>query len=180
MSRTRNSSILVMAIHGCKIEPGTTELAQTITRGFGNFYSFCGKLSRYTDTQHLFDPELHVTSTHFDDPVLQAMTSSAKDCLSLHGRGNEKIGFCIGGGNEAIRKKLRIELQKEFPQDQACVLCCPPYHGLSKKNPVNQCANPGVQIEMSASVRKKILKSDRYRKKLAQVLKKIIQRTVVK
>lgn len=164
---------LVMAMHGCKIEQGTTELAQEIAGEKHSLYSFCGikESKQYPDL--LLDPLLHITSAHFDEPKLLEMLKGAQSCISIHGFSNDGVDFCVGGRGEKRRAEIVKTLTREFPEFKSCELCCKPYLGISKKNPVNQCKNPGVQIEMSARVRKKILENVEFKKKLAQALRLI-------
>ena len=59
---TNNKDILVTAIHGGGIEPGTSELAKLISKkGDYNLYSFEGLMKSNNQ-------KLHITSTSFDDP----------------------------------------------------------------------------------------------------------------
>lgn len=60
----KDNNILLTAIHGGGIEPGTTELARRVSNvGKYNFYSFEGLRKHNND-------QLHVTSTNYDEPKL--------------------------------------------------------------------------------------------------------------
>ncbi|TGZ37611.1 hypothetical protein EN805_34130, partial [bacterium M00.F.Ca.ET.162.01.1.1] len=62
IKKTNNKDILITAIHGGGIEPGTSELAKIISKkGDFNLYSFEGLLKSN-------NKQLHITSTNFDDP----------------------------------------------------------------------------------------------------------------
>ncbi|MCM0605597.1 MAG: poly-gamma-glutamate hydrolase family protein [Xanthomonadaceae bacterium] len=162
---------LVMAMHGCKVEQGTTELSEAIAGEKYSYYSFCGLKEEKKYPELLLDPLLHITSAHFDEPKLMEMVNKCDRCLSIHGFSNDGVDFCIGGRNDVRRAELLKSLLRDFPEFKSCELCCKPYLGISKKNPVNLCKTPGVQIEMSARVRKKILEDSEFKKKLAQAMR---------
>lgn len=63
----RDSPVLITAVHGGAIERGTTEIAQYLSEiGDFSFYSFKGVRKNKNN-------ELHVTSTHFDEPNLKKL-----------------------------------------------------------------------------------------------------------
>lgn len=159
-----NFPILIMAIHGCQIEPGTSELAQSIAGKDLNFYNFCGKKTE----------GLHITSTNFDEPGLIEMTMNSQSCLSIHGYRGDEADFCLGGRDDELRKVILEKLRSEFPQFTTCDLCCPPLLGLAHKNPVNRCQNQGVQIEMSPRVRRTILENSSFKQRLSILLREAL------
>ena len=57
------SDVAVVAIHGGKIEPGTSELARAVARDDHPFYLFEGLKPQG-------NRDLHISSGRFDDPVL--------------------------------------------------------------------------------------------------------------
>jgi phage replication-related protein YjqB (UPF0714/DUF867 family) len=160
--RVGSGDSLVMAIHGGTIEAGTTELADAIAADKFSFYSFTG----LSDDYH----GLHLTSTDFDEPRLSELTQNAKNCLSLHGLKDDQADFCIGGANAAKRKALAGLLAQKFPKWRTCELCCPPNSGTSKKNVVNRCKLPGVQIEMGQSLRLELQTNKAFLKDLSKIL----------
>ena len=174
ISVPRESKKLIMALHGCNVEQGTTELATAIAGSRHSLYSFCGLSTEGKYKNLLLDSLLHITSTHFDEPKLKEMTALANDCISIHGFGDDKIDFCVGGSNATRRSKLASQLSVQFPEFKTCELCCKPYNGTAARNPVNQCGTQGgVQVEMSPKVRRKILQSRSFKKKLAAAFKEL-------
>lgn len=164
---TGQSDALVMAIHGGKIEVGTTELAKDVAKKDLGLYSFQG----LKDDSH----RLHITATHFDEPKLMDLLPQAERCLSLHGLGEDGVDFCVGGADVEGRKSYVAALTKAFPTAKSCELCCGPNAGVSPDNVANRCGEtgdePGVQIEMSPSIRMKMLKDPSFRKKVAKVMR---------
>lgn len=166
--KERLSKILVSAFHGGYVEPGSTELADEITKNKYDYYTFKALKPGKVHEPSLTSSSLHITSTRFDEPKMMSMIENKAFCLSLHGFGGKEADFCIGGANAEKRKELMKQLVKDFPDLKSCELCCPPFNGTSAKNPINKCQNQGVQVEMSPSVRKRILNDESFKKTLAK------------
>lgn len=90
----RNSNTLIMAIHGGKIEPGTTELADAIACMTYNQYTLMGI------KQH-GNSDLHVTSKHFREPIAVHMASNAEVLVSVHGCAEGDTIF-VGGRDHRL------------------------------------------------------------------------------
>ena len=82
---------IVLAVHGGGIEGGASEIALAVAGyhpatfaqatdcyGLHDFWIFEGLLSSGNS-------DLHVTSTHYDDPIALKLVQISKRCLSLHG-----------------------------------------------------------------------------------------------
>lgn len=167
VTRDNPSRILVMSFHGGLIEPGTTELTALISGDLFDFYTFMGNKNDELHEESLTAADLHLTSARFDEPRLMSMTEESDFCVGLHGFGGREADFCVGGANESERKRLVESLSARFPELRSCELCCPPYNGVSAKNPVNKCSRGGIQVEMSPKVRRAILQDQAFRKDLA-------------
>jgi phage replication-related protein YjqB (UPF0714/DUF867 family) len=159
------SEYSVFAIHGGRIEKGTTEIAQKIAGSDRNFYSFEG-----VKGAHNWD--LHITSAHFDEPRGLALASHSKRCVSLHGfaGADHSVKACIGGGDVARAQSvahalqgLGSILQVEYP--------CSRFPGKDDTNIVNRCSEKGVQIEMTAELREKIEKDSAFGLRFATVIR---------
>lgn len=165
------SDILIMAFHGGLIEPGTSELASAIAGNEFDYYGFIGfKNSEHHEESHT-SADLHLTSARFDEPRLMKKTETASLCIGIHGFGGEEADFCVGGANTEERKRLVKTLSEKLPAFRSCELCCPPFNGTSKKNPVNKCREGGIQVEMSPNVRRLILSDETFRSSLSQVFR---------
>src|SRR5690242_18513754 len=96
---------IIMAIHGGGIEPGTSEITlatagyhpatfDTPVDGYGlhDFWLFEGLLPREND-------RLHVTASHYNEPIATELVQNARRCISLHGCTDEqaKGKIQIGG-----------------------------------------------------------------------------------
>ncbi|PHK48560.1 poly-gamma-glutamate hydrolase family protein [Staphylococcus edaphicus] len=150
---TKNKDILITAIHGGGIEPGTSELAKLISKkGDFNLYSFEGLMKSNNQ-------KLHVTSTRFDDPKLIKLTNKSNESISIHGVQEQKKVVYIGGKDKAMAKSITKALEKEgFNVEKS-----PNYvNGDSSKNIINQNdTGSGVQLEISTQYRKSFFDNKR-------------------
>jgi phage replication-related protein YjqB (UPF0714/DUF867 family) len=148
-----DSNVTVMAIHGGKIEKGTTELAYAIaSHNNYNYYSFLGlkKTNNFS---------LHVSSDEFAEAYAMEMISKSKETLSIHGCDGEEEFTYIGGRDTKLKKRIKESLtkfgftvKKENPKDLA---------GTSPDNIVNRNIDGrGVQLEISEGLRSRFLSND--------------------
>ena len=143
--QSAHSAVLIMAIHGGSIEPGTSELVQTVSKGSFNYYDFAGM--KQTDNY-----DLHISSLEFDEPEAVKMVEGSKYTVSIHGYESEDKNTYVGGRDTALASNIKNELQKngfgvtESPKKFA---------GKEKENITNRNnRSKGVQIEISAAQRK--------------------------
>ena len=87
----RDSSVLVMAPHGGKIEPGTTEIAEAIAGMDLSFYSFEGLK---TEGNSVF----HIESHLYNEPRALQAISKAHVVVTVHGQIDQKDEFVMIGG----------------------------------------------------------------------------------
>ena len=99
----RNSGILIMAPHGGCIEPGTTEIAHAAAGKEHSIYCFEGIKDRDNNT-------LHITSTHFDEPIGLKLAGKARSILALHGCKDDNPVIYLGGKDESLLKEIRNAL----------------------------------------------------------------------
>ncbi len=138
----RGSSITIMAIHGGKIEPGTSSLAKRIAGDTFNYYSFSGHKRR-----HNWD--LHITSTAFDEPAALALASRSAVVVTIHGcMGRGAIAY-TGGDNVELRQLLEAELNRDGIKSQPH----PVFHGRGNHNICNQGQPGGLQLELTPRLR---------------------------
>src|SRR5918995_7180661 len=109
---------IVMAIHGGGIEKGTSEIALA-TAGYHpatlipaldghalhDFWLFEGLLSSGNG-------RLHVTASHYDDPIATELVQNSRRCISLHGctAAQAKGKIQIGGRDHELRGIVLEEL----------------------------------------------------------------------
>jgi phage replication-related protein YjqB (UPF0714/DUF867 family) len=144
---SQRSDIAVIAPHAGKIEPLTGELAEAIAGRDHRFYCFSGRA-------HQDNRRLHVTSTHFSEPLLTRVLLGASVALTVHGcRQPQAPVTHLGGNNVRLRNRLeRSLLRAGFQVDRAQ----PPLAGRHPHNLVNRTVHGGVQLEISRNERQEL------------------------
>lgn len=141
----KDKHILVTAIHGGGIEPGTTELARRISNiGHYDFYSFEGLMSKHNE-------RLHITSTVFDEPTLLKMLDHSDETISIHGYSGEDPIVYVGGKDKALAKSITKALR-----DKGFTVQKSPkgVEATSSSNIINRNDNDsGIQLELTTGQR---------------------------
>lgn len=100
----KKTNVIIIAIHGGKIEPGTSEIALEIAKNKYSFYTFKGKKKIH----NLRD--LHIKSTNFDEPTAIKLIHESNYTISIHGWHYGEKEIIVGGLDEnfvnSIKKKL--------------------------------------------------------------------------
>jgi phage replication-related protein YjqB (UPF0714/DUF867 family) len=146
------SAIAVIAIHGGKIERGTTELAYALSsRNHYNYYSYLGVKSKG-------NAALHIASDQFAEPTALKIISPAATTLSIHGCSGISEFTYIGGRDTELGNRIKEALLKYG----FTVLTTPKYlAGLSPHNIANRNkSGSGVQLEISRGLRARFLAAD--------------------
>ncbi len=147
-----DSNVLVMAIHGGKIEKGTTKLAYALSSHNNyNYYSFLGLKSKGNSV-------LHIPSEKFDEPTALEMVSKSETTISIHGCSGSKEFTYMGGLDTDLANRIKKSLIKygftvlDTPKNLA---------GISPDNIVNKNMDGrGVQLEISKGLRTRFLSSN--------------------
>ena len=138
------SQITILAPHGGKIEPRTSDLAKIIAQTHYNFYCFEGIKKQNNSC-------LHITSHKFDEPNAVELVTRSNIVVAIHAcTGNAGLVH-IGGLDEALKevfanelKSRGIRVSKEHPDFQG-------------SNPHNICnrgtSGKGVQLEITRDLR---------------------------
>jgi phage replication-related protein YjqB (UPF0714/DUF867 family) len=92
----RAASAAVIAPHGGKIEPGTSEIATAIAGESYSLYSFEGLKPRSNQ-------DLHITSTNFDEPRCVLLIATHNFVVSVHGLRGEHEAVDLGGLDIGLR-----------------------------------------------------------------------------
>ena len=138
------STITIIAPHGGKIEPGTSDIARKIAAERYNCYCFEGIKKENNGC-------LHITSHKFDEPMAVKLVAAALTAVAIHAcTGNEKFIY-LGGLDKALKDVIAGELENRK-------IIVPKGHGRFKGlNPDNICnrgANgKGVQLEITRGLR---------------------------
>ncbi|MCP3031593.1 poly-gamma-glutamate hydrolase family protein [Halobacillus sp. A1] len=150
-TRRASSGLLVSAIHGGGIEPATSQIASAIAGDRHNFYTFKGMLSSGN-----FE-NLHIDSTHFDEPEALKMVDAVNDHITIHGAEGEEPKTLIGG----LNRELTEEISKQLNSSGFSVKKAPDH--LSGEDPDNLVNQPkserGVQLEITEAQRESFYKN---------------------
>jgi len=145
-TRDQGNQVLIVAPHGGNIEQGTSELTKLLAQQGGyDYFSF-------EATRPSNNTQLHVTSTHYDDPTLHQMVEGRSATISIHGaKGDDPIVF-LGGAKSDLRDEIQSQLEI-----RGFTVQVPPEYlgGLNENNFINKNENStGVQLELTTSLRK--------------------------
>ena len=152
VTETRNMDVLVAALHGGGIEPGTSEIAERIAAEELSVYLFEG--IKPSGNGHL-----HMTSTQFDEPRGIVLASAHNRVLTVHGcedgRPKRHDAF-VGGRDGQMKDRLRdVLLAAGFRVDAD--LWTP---GEERLNFCNRGASgAGGQLEISSCLRARMFAS---------------------
>jgi phage replication-related protein YjqB (UPF0714/DUF867 family) len=145
--RDRGSPIIILAIHGGKIERGTAEIAYRIAGQEYSYYAFLGIRS-------LGNKDLHITSLKFDEPRCRTAVAAAKIAVSIHGHDDtRRESVMLGGLHGGIVQALKTELMNagyaiKSPRSELA--------GITAENICNRCrGSKGAQIEISRMLRER-------------------------
>ncbi|QYG88335.1 poly-gamma-glutamate hydrolase family protein [Bacillus atrophaeus] len=142
----RTTPVLILAPHGGSIEGGTSEL----TRELSNEYSTY--LFESLKTPGGFD--LHITSTHFDEPTAAQMVASHAHTVSLHGYKDDREHIIVGG-TDPIRGQTLVGRLNAAGFSAELVGEGHRFAGANPENIANRCATgESIQIELSTGLRK--------------------------
>ena len=143
------SRITIIAPHGGRIEPGTSDIAKKIATESFNYYCFEGIKEENNEC-------LHITSHNFDEPMAVKIISRAPKVVAIHAwTGNEKFVF-LGGLDKVLKEIIANELESRG-------IIVSKKHGRFKGlNPGNICnrgaTKKGVQLEITRGLRDNLTK----------------------
>src|SRR5512132_985252 len=99
----RGPPVAVIAPHGGKIEPATSEITAAIAGSLYSSYYFEGLRSRPHS-------HLHITSTKFDVPKCLALISMCDLVFAVHGLAGRREAIDVGGLDHQLRDLINANL----------------------------------------------------------------------
>lgn len=141
----QSDNFIIVAPHAGGIEVGTTELTLATAGNDTSYYLFEGLKSSGNG-------DLHITSTHFDEPIALHMMQNHEFGLSYHGYADSENEMTIIGGlsdtlKEAVYKSLSsYGFNVAYATDR--------FTATDPNNIVNRAIRRGVQLELSTAQRK--------------------------
>lgn len=150
----RGSGIAVIAPHGGKIEPGSSQVAAAIAGRRFDLYRFEG-LKRWPHCR------LHITSTLFDEPKCLRLIETCAVVVSVHGLQATGAGIDLGGRDGALRDVICVALGEAGFAARVVTI-----GGHAARDASNICnrgaTGAGVQLEIERGLRDR-LRRDRSR-----------------
>jgi len=152
---------LLVVPHGGAIEPGTTEIMLAVANlGQWAYYNFQGQLPSRNW------PELHIPSTHFDEPRLLGLLPRTRFAVSFHGENNEERRIIhVGGLYDQGRQTFVLCLNEDLVDLRIAVLDASKagndnIAGQSPRNITNRgLRGAGVQLEFSHGTRQLLFRN---------------------
>ncbi len=143
----RNHKGTVIAPHGGGIEPGTSEVAQSVAGADLNLFVFEGIKPKGNGV-------LHITSTRFRHPNLEFLLKKSRVAVSIHGKEGDAEGVGVGGLNVKLATLvLRSLTQSGFA---AKMETDPGLNAGLPENVVNMAREHGVQLELTRRLRSRL------------------------
>lgn len=156
----RNSNWLIIAPHGGGIEPGTSEIAESIAGIEYSFYSFEGIKPKN-------NCDLHITSDRFDETQAIALARAHHRILAIHGKKGQDSVIEVGGSATNFRSLLVERLIGHFPNS---LIAPHPRGGVDPNNICNQGRKNGLQLEIARDLRD----SDAARSQIASIVREFL------
>ena len=159
--------VLIIAPHGGKIEPYTSQIAKWIAGEDFAWYSFEGIINGDNG-------RLHITSHNFDEPIVLQALQEAYTVVTIHGLINPIDEFLIIGGLDLkFGTELQIALQR---QGFAVRESEQKYRGERATNICNRGrTGKGVQLEISFALRKRIFEDAEHRSCFVETISSLIK-----
>jgi len=140
----RGSPTTIIAPHGGKIEPKTSDIAAGIARDQFNYYCFEGLKPSGNRC-------LHITSHNFDEPQALQLLARSQTVVAVHACRDEKAVVYPGGRDEALLGAIVKELNAAGLSVANQNI---KYPGLNPANICNRGASGrGAQLEISRGLR---------------------------
>lgn len=138
------SDITIIAPHGGKIEPKTSDIARMIAGKRYNYYCFEGIKPENNQS-------LHITSHRFDEPRAMELISGSGIVVAVHACTDRRRRIYLGGLDAALKSIIAGELDAK---GISVFLDHPRYQGTNRANICNRGKRQkGVQLEISRGLR---------------------------
>lgn len=143
----RGGKIVIIAPHGGGIERGTTELTRAIAGEDFSYYIFEALMKKASQSQ-----ELHITSTHFDEPRCLDLVKRFQSSVAIHGCVGVAPIIYAGGRDGDLKEQLVTKLKQRGYDIQ---YGSGEYAGSFPSNICNRTnSRRGVQLEFSNGFRR--------------------------
>ena len=145
VAKVDGRGVAIIAPHGGRIEPGTSEIARQIAGEDLNLYLLEGKMRGSYEA-------LHLTSHLFDDVRCLELQANCDYTISVHGCSGDEEQVLVGGLDEELKLKLVAAI------NGAGIMAFIDEHRFPARNPQNivnrNRRRIGAQLEFTAAARK--------------------------
>ena len=151
LMKREGATTVVLAPHGGRIEPGTSEVARAIA---GDDLS----LALFEGTKSRGNASLHITSTNFDEPRCLELVQAASSVVTIHGENSQGPVVYLGGRDSVLGACICRALERSGYT--VTLHDNPELHGTAPANVCNRGARQaGVQLELSLGLRQPLFES---------------------
>lgn len=160
----------IVALHGGKIEPLTSEIAKALAMNSYSLYCFEGlRLGSFRD--------LHITSTKFDEPRGMKLISGCDIVVAIHGMRGREEKVALGGLDLELAQSIKAKLREaDFDANASPA-------GLAGINANNICnrgrRRKGVQLEISKGLRCRLAQNEAALTTFTQAVRSSIQKLLL-
>ena len=146
----RASPYAIVAPHGGKIEPGTSQLAKAVAGEEHSLYLFEG-MKRDENGR------LHITSDVFNEPRCLEIVRTATTVVTIHGMKSAMPEVQLGGLDESLMQRLEVELGTLAISIRRAI--DPRIAGTRQNNLCNRGrSRRGCQLEISEGLRRRMFR----------------------
>jgi phage replication-related protein YjqB (UPF0714/DUF867 family) len=159
----------IIAPHGGKIEPGTSEIASAIAGSTHSLYCFEGLKPRGNGV-------LHITSANFDEPTCIHLLSTSDIVVSVHGLAGADDAIEVGGLDARLRDAISAALAGAGFAAKA--VTAGKRAGIDPNNICNRGRKEaGVQLEIKRGLRDG-LRAQQHMSRFTSAVRKAIEREI--
>jgi phage replication-related protein YjqB (UPF0714/DUF867 family) len=163
----RTTGVAILAPHGGKIEPGTSQIAEAIAGDEYSLYCFEGLRKRG-------NRDLHITSTKFSEPQCVDLISACDLVVAVHGVDEKRLHVEIGGLGSILRDGIYRRLKEAGFSAQ--VVTRGDRAGRNAGNICNRgSSGHGVQLEITRGLRDVLIASPADLRRFAEAVRTAIE-----
>lgn len=165
----RSTPFVILAPHGGRMEPDTSEIAEAIAGADLSFYTF--EALRPAGDRG----SLHITSTKFDEPQALALLDEVQKVVAIHGRADDgdPLTVAVGGRDVALRNGVVAALRAEG--FAAAIVTQGHLAGKELANICNRSrSGAGVQLELPRPQRHQLVSNADFLQAFCQAIRNVI------
>ena len=164
--RVKGTAVALIAPHGGKIEPGTSEICRSVAGNDFTYYLFEGRKSSN-------NRDLHITSSRFDEPQALSIAGAALVVVTFHGQQGVDQFINVGGRAEVLCNAMIESLNSAG--FSASRHKNPMLQGRDSNNICNRgSSRQGIQLEISRALREHLKKDRRAMNNFSEAVRSVL------